>query len=86
MVMHAERTAMINQGDNLTADINNYINLYRAHSTVHPDRGECGGVGACLMLRTESEAEDGIAERLQRLALEGKRVVVTVQKSSTVAS
>lgn len=67
-----------NLGDNLTQEINTYLDLLAAHDTVHPDRGTCGGVGRCLMLRTECEQEDVITGMLARTASAGVRIRVEV--------
>lgn len=43
--------------------LNQLLDLTRGHRLVHPDSDQCGGVGTCLMMRTEVEQE----QELQRL-------------------
>lgn len=43
--------------------LNQLLDLTRAHRLVHPDPDQCGGVGTCLMMRTEVGQE----QELQRL-------------------
>ena len=57
-------TVQSNVAANLTSDLHTLADLIKAHDTVHPDRDMCGGVGRCLMLRTEVEAEDALLPRL----------------------
>ncbi len=47
---------------NFEHDLNAYLDLVRAHALVHPDRDKCGGVGRCLMMRTETQAEQEIVD------------------------
>ena len=57
-------TARSNVAANLTSDLHALADLTRAHDTVHPDRDLCGGVGRCLMMRAEVEAEQALLPRL----------------------
>ena len=57
-------TARSNVAANLTSDLHALADLVRAHDTVHPDRDMCGGVGRCLMMRTEVDAETSLLPRL----------------------
>lgn len=57
-------TARSNVAANLTSDLHALADLVRAHDTVHPDRDMCGGVGRCLMMRTELDAERSLLPRL----------------------
>ena len=57
---------------NLEAELNTLLDLYRAHDSVHPDKDVCGGVGGCLMMRTEGEQEQEIKHTyLRRIAQQG---------------
>ena len=62
--MSTDPTARSNVAVNLTSDLHALADLVRAHDTVHPDRDMCGGVGRCLMMRTEVDAETSLLPRL----------------------
>lgn len=65
---------------NLTDELNQYLDLARGHAAVHPDRNQCGGVGGCLMLRTEVDQLHEIEDTyLAGIAAAGYRLVITVQ-------
>lgn len=53
--------------------------VIRAHDAVHPDRGVCGGVGACLLMRTELDAERDAVEFLEMLARRAASYTLTVK-------
>ena len=53
---------------NYEAELNTLLDLYRGHSYVHPDRGQCGGVGRCLMMRTEVDQEQELEDYLRQIA------------------
>ena len=57
-------TTRSNIAANLTSDLHALADLVRAHDTLHPDRDLCGGVGRCLMMRTEVDAETSLLPRL----------------------
>lgn len=69
--------------DNLVAGLQDAIRQHAdvvvAHDHVHADRGTCGGLGACALMRAEHDAEEEITDRI-RLCARGKvglTVVVT---------
>lgn len=64
---------------NLEAELNTLLDLYQAHDSVHPDKNVCGGVGACLMMRTESEQEDEITETYLRQIAHRYRLRIEVR-------
>lgn len=49
-----------------------------AHDHVHPDRDVCGGVGRCLLMATELDAERAVTDLLERAAREGLSLSVAV--------
>ncbi|GAA4915638.1 hypothetical protein [Nesterenkonia rhizosphaerae] len=57
-----------NASATLTHGLKNLLDLIVGHESVHPDTNKCGGVGGCLMLRTEHEAWDRLQESLEGLA------------------
>lgn len=62
---------------NLTHDLRSLMELMQAHDAVHPGRNECGGVGGCVTLSTETDAMQELEESIERLAPEGWRLAVT---------
>jgi hypothetical protein len=40
--------------------------IENAHDETHPDRGECGGVGACSMMLTANRLEQQMIEALEQ--------------------
>lgn len=63
---------------NYEADLNSLLDLYVAHDHLHPDKNECGGVGRCLMMRTEVQTEQQLEELLHKIAYLGRlRIEVT---------
>lgn len=66
---------------NFEDELNQYLDLVEAHSKLHPDRDQCGGIGACLMMRTEVDQENELTETyLRQLADSGVRLTVGVRK------
>lgn len=59
-------------------DLRALMDLYAAHDRQHPDKDGCGGVGSCLMMRTEVEAEQELERRLREMADEGIRLRLEV--------
>lgn len=63
---------------NYEHELNTLLDLYRAHDTVHPDKDECGGVGGCLMMRTEVVQQHQLEDYLHQIAhLDHVRIVLT---------
>jgi hypothetical protein len=65
---------------NYEADLRALMDLYQAHLRQHPDPGECGGVGSCLMMRTEVEAEQAQERILREMATAGIRLRLEVER------
>ena len=61
------------------AALQTLMDLYQAHDKQHPDKDECGGVGRCLMMRTEVEAEQGLERMLRQMASEDIRLQVSAK-------
>lgn len=53
---------------NYESELNQLLDLYVAHDRVHPDKDQCGGVGRCLMMRTEVSAEQDLEGMLRQIA------------------
>jgi len=67
---------------NFEEELNQYLNLVQAHNAIHPDRDECGGVGKCLMMRTECQQEQELFGRyLAGIADAGYRLHVTIRST-----
>ncbi len=63
---------------NLQEELNTLLDLYQAHDSVHPDKDECGGVGRCLMMRTEVDQEREITETYLRQIAQKYRLRIGV--------
>jgi hypothetical protein len=63
---------------NAETQINQLLDLIVGHDSVHRDRNECGGVGGCLMLMAEAEAETEIGDLLAGIARSGLRLSLAV--------
>jgi len=62
------------------ASLQTLMDLYEAHDKQHPDKDQCGGVGSCLMMRTEVEAEQELERMLRGMAGEGIRLQISALK------
>jgi hypothetical protein len=51
--------------ENLAWRIRRHADVIRAHDAIHPDRGDCGGVGNCALMATEHDTEVEIVECLE---------------------
>lgn len=76
---------MATKAENITENLDWRLSMHRdlvvAHDTVHPDRGDCGGVGGCLMLAAEVDAEREIIGIIERTYRAGYRVTVNLEKT-----
>lgn len=77
------KTATANATERLQFEIEQHANLVQAHDTVHPDRGDCGGVGGCRLLMAEHDSEVDVIGSLTRLARLQAQVRVSVVVSRT---
>ena len=63
--------------DRLNDDIRRHREVVVGHDSVHPDRGDCGGVGGCALMMTEYETEQAVIDQLEYTAREGLVLRVT---------
>lgn len=61
------------------ATLETLMDLYQAHDKQHPDKDECGGVGRCLMMRAEVDAEQGLERMLRAIASESIRLQISAK-------
>jgi len=61
------------------AALETLMDLYQAHDRQHPDKDQCGGVGTCLMMRTEVDSEQELERMLREIAGEGIRLQITAK-------
>lgn len=62
--------------ENLVEQIRQRATVLVAHDAVHPDRDECGGVGACRLMMAEVEAKDDVVQYLDMLARCGVEITL----------
>lgn len=60
--------------------LGDWTNTVRAHDLIHPDRFECGGVGGCLLMRTEHDARVAVTDAIEEATREGLTVAVTAEQ------
>jgi len=66
--------------ENITEYIRQHADVVRGHDAVHPDRSECGGVGRCMLMRAEHDAEVRVVSRLVEVARRGLALHVEVSR------
>lgn len=67
----------VRAAENATGVIRQHADVVRGHDAVHPDRNECGGVGGCLLMRAEHDAETAVTDSLIYAARHGYAYTVT---------
>lgn len=66
--------------ERLTDSIRQRADVVRGHDAVHRNRSDCGGIGACALMRAEHDAETEVNEWLDRAARHS--VALTVEAAS----
>jgi hypothetical protein len=61
---------------NLGWIVNKTADVVRAHDAVHPERGDCGGIGNCFLMQTEHDAFEEVREQVEAIARAGFKVIV----------
>lgn len=78
-------TLVENMAERTNDAIRQHADLIRAHDTVHPNRSDCGGVGRCLMMRSEVDSERDIIDQIDYAVRKGYDLGVSLVKSGSRA-